>query len=327
LITTVFVSIILFTILLHSNSQLNQTKLVAKWKRLAYLTNSFSRPQGVTLATHLTTSKLQNLNEIMTRWAGPVVACIFMTPTYLVLDKYNELVLPIRERWKESLKINIFSSTDLYPINIVRNRALQEVNTTHVLMIDVDFIPDPGLYDYLMANDELYRKSSHRIAWVVASFIWGANDTNFSWSDFPKDKKEVRQLILDQRLYTSPPDFLDAQMYIDHFRWLRTNTSYAIERASSYFEPYYVVRLTSMPFYDERFRFYGHDKAQHFEALVSMNFRFRVLPEHFIIHVPHAEHEWHHRKRERAYVRAKEAMTEFYEDYGLQLFENKRLLT
>ena len=37
-----------------------------------------------------------------------------------------------------------------YPINVLRNIALRETRTDYVFVIDVDFIPMPGLHEYFI---------------------------------------------------------------------------------------------------------------------------------------------------------------------------------
>lgn len=40
-------------------------------------------------------------------------------------------------------------SQDFYPVNLLRNVALQQVNTPYVFLTDIDFLPMFGLYSYL----------------------------------------------------------------------------------------------------------------------------------------------------------------------------------
>ncbi len=39
-----------------------------------------------------------------------------------------------------------------YPVNVLRNEALNEADTSHVFLVDVDFACKDGLYDELMRN-------------------------------------------------------------------------------------------------------------------------------------------------------------------------------
>ena len=63
------------------------------------------------------------------------------------------------------------------------------------------------------------------------------------------------------------------------------------------YEPYVVVpwctttttsTTTTTPYYDERFHGYGKNKIQYLFHLRMLAYQFRVLPEGFLVHVPHA---------------------------------------
>lgn len=38
---------------------------------------------------------------------------------------------------------------DFYPVNLLRNVGLEQVNTPYVFLTDIDFLPMYGLYTYL----------------------------------------------------------------------------------------------------------------------------------------------------------------------------------
>lgn len=42
-----------------------------------------------------------------------------------------------------------------YPVNYLRNVALENVNTPYVFLMDVDFVPMAGLYDHLRSAIQL----------------------------------------------------------------------------------------------------------------------------------------------------------------------------
>ena len=42
-----------------------------------------------------------------------------------------------------------------YPVNYLRNVALENVNTPYVFLMDVDFVPMAGLYDHLRTAIQL----------------------------------------------------------------------------------------------------------------------------------------------------------------------------
>jgi hypothetical protein len=54
------------------------------------------------------------------------------------------------------------------------------------------------------------------------------------------------------------------------------------------FEPYVVVRTKEAPLFDHRFVGFGWNKVSHSMEMAARGFQFIVLPNAFIIHMPHA---------------------------------------
>lgn len=62
-----------------------------------------------------------------------------------------------------SIDISIYhSSKHSYPVNTVRNRALQLVSTKLAFIVDADFVPDTSLYGYLKQNTHKLLDTPHR---------------------------------------------------------------------------------------------------------------------------------------------------------------------
>lgn len=54
------------------------------------------------------------------------------------------------------------------------------------------------------------------------------------------------------------------------------------------FEPYIVVRASDIPEYDTRFVGFGWNKVSHIMELEALGFQWVVLPNAFVVHMPHA---------------------------------------
>jgi Glycosyl-transferase for dystroglycan len=52
-------------------------------------------------------------------------------------------------------------------------------------------------------------------------------------------------------------------------------------------EPYVIALSDGMPRYDERFRGRGQNKVEQLTHMAMWGFNWRLLPGHFVIHVPH----------------------------------------
>jgi len=64
----------------------------------------------------------------------------------------------------------IFQS--FYPVNFLRNVALQQVNTPYVFLTDIDFLPMYGLYPYLKKSIQVLNLDSSKkvLLWQVSGF-------------------------------------------------------------------------------------------------------------------------------------------------------------
>ena len=91
------------------------------------------------------------LEETCRRWKDPIVAVLALTTAQSKLDSST-----IHSEWKSkcpNLNIVIYQMTPdqqdpaMYPVNHLRNLGLDHVQTSHLLVVDVDFVPSDGLAD------------------------------------------------------------------------------------------------------------------------------------------------------------------------------------
>lgn len=145
-----------------------------------------------------------------------------------------------------------------------------------------------GLYEYLKHSIELAgmnfetTSKSQNKALVVPAF-----ETLLYRISFPKNKAELLRMLNFATLFTfryhvwtkghAPTNFA---------KWRTATTPYQIEWEPD-FEPYVVVRR-DVQRYDTRFVGFGWNKVSHIMQLHAQKYRFIVLPNAFIIHMPHA---------------------------------------
>ncbi|VDD79295.1 unnamed protein product, partial [Mesocestoides corti] len=109
------------------------------------------RSGKVTLVSQLTLDRLHRLEEISGSWEGPMSLAVYLTDRELtVLTEYldSSSFLALRSNIYIHL---VFQEGSYFPINTLRNTALEYADTEFVFIIDFDFIPNPGLYSYLQA--------------------------------------------------------------------------------------------------------------------------------------------------------------------------------
>jgi len=117
-----------------------------------------SRCQGVindlnrystTLVTQTSLTRLWILNETCTRWKDPIVAVVFISHDNH--DQQEDTTLKLLLPSCPNLHIIKYmaneeeSKSENYPVNRLRNVGLDAVTTSHVVVMDVDFVPSDGL--------------------------------------------------------------------------------------------------------------------------------------------------------------------------------------
>jgi len=117
--------------------------------------NLANTPLSITLVTQTTFDRLPVLSFMCKRWSSPISAVVYMssielqsweeTEVAFLFDCPNVVLVPYEG-------INGTEKLNSFPINKLRNLALNQVWTSHVLVVDVDFIPSTGLDKSVMST-------------------------------------------------------------------------------------------------------------------------------------------------------------------------------
>lgn len=250
---------------------------------LYYMDYSYE-PQGddVTLVAQLSMDRLQMLEMICRHWEGPISIALYMSDAeaqqFLRYALGSETLMS-----RKNIGYHIvYRDGQFYPVNLLRNTALQEVKTPFVFLSDIDFLPMYGLYEYLKKAASMMDLTNEKKALVVPAF-----ETQRYRLEFPKTKSELLSMLDMGTLFTfryhvwakghAPTNFA---------KWRTATTPYQVEWEQD-FEPYIVVRR-DIPLFDLRFMGFGWNKVSHIMELDSRGFEFIVVPNAFIIHMPHA---------------------------------------
>ncbi|KAK7099228.1 xylosyl- and glucuronyltransferase LARGE2s-like [Littorina saxatilis] len=250
---------------------------------LYYLDYSYE-PQSddVTLVAQLSMDRLQMLEMICRHWEGPISIALYMSDAeaqqFLRYAIGSETLMS-----RKNIGYHIvYREGQFYPVNYLRNTALQQVKSPFVFLSDIDFLPMYGLYEYLKKAASMMDISHEKKALVVPAF-----ETQRYRLEFPKSKAELLSMLDMGTLFTfryhvwakghAPTNFA---------KWGTATTPYKVEWELD-FEPYVVVRR-DIPSFDQRFLGFGWNKVSHIMELDAQGFEFVVLPNAFIIHMPHA---------------------------------------
>jgi glycosyltransferase-like protein LARGE len=256
----------------------------------------------VTLVTHLSVERISALENILTRWEGPISVAFWLKNTEDVIRIAD--IEQMLKQHKGKVSYCFFKASKYtYPANILRNRALQLVDTKLVLLLDADFVPSRDLYKYLKGNFDQYYHGKN--IYIVPAFQFAIDNPSYTGDldgfFFPEKKADLLERIEDGSILPmfagidDTPSIRATNLPV----WYVTDEPYTIKYEEDY-EPYIVAPTALIPKFDERFVYYGYDKIQHIYHLYYSGFRFNVLPNHFIIHYPHHRSNWGEQQQENS---------------------------
>ncbi|KAM7015962.1 LOW QUALITY PROTEIN: xylosyl- and glucuronyltransferase LARGE2s [Tautogolabrus adspersus] len=264
----------------------------------------------ITLVAQLSMDRLQMLEAICKHWEGPISLALYMSDAEAQqFLRYAQASEVLKNRKNVGYHI-VYKEGQFYPVNLVRNVALKNANTPYVFLTDVDFLPMYGLYDYLRRSVVQLDMAHTKKALVVPAF-----ETLRYRLSFPKSKAELLSMLDMGTLYTfrylhvikktvktkqiENQDFImsfpcPSRYHVwpkghaptNYAQWRTATTPYKVEWEPD-FEPYVVVRR-DCPEYDQRFVGFGWNKVSHIMELDAQEYDLMVLPNAFMIHMPHA---------------------------------------
>lgn len=236
----------------------------------------------VTLVAQLSMDRLQILEALCLHWEGPLSISLYATDSEA---QYIVQYLQRSEILKHSRKLGlhiVYKDGTLYPVNYLRNVALDNVKTPYVLLSDADFLPMPGLYHYLQEAIRVLGMLEDHRALVVPAF-----ETLRYRLEFPENKAQLLQLLAKGDVFTFRyHEWPQGHAPTNYDHWKTTDMPYKVNWAPDY-EPYVVVSK-SVTRYDTRFTGFGWNKVSHIMGLNAQGYEFVVLPDAFMIHMPHA---------------------------------------
>ena len=176
----------------------------------------------------------------------------------------------------------------LYPVNTLRNVALNNARTDFVILADVDFVPGRNVYEDTKAFVQqliAQGKQDEKKVYVLPAFeIDGGDQTVPETFDQLKAMgKRIHQVHNDGGREI-------AHKYTMYEVWMDASEPYPVAYKFPY-EPY-ILAPRFIPRYDVRFFGYGNDKASHNYELNAAGFQFNVFPKHYVVHVRHAQGSW-----------------------------------
>lgn len=236
----------------------------------------------VTLVAQLSMDRLQMLDAICKHWEGPMSLALYISDAeaqqFLRYAQQSEVLMN-----RKNIGYHVvFKDGQYYPVNYLRNVALQQVQTEYMFLSDIDFLPMYGLYEYLKKAIAMSDMAKQKKALVVPAF-----ETQRYRMTFPNTKAELLTMLDAGDLFTFRFHvWAKGHAATNYDRWRNSSMPYSINWELD-FEPYIAVSK-NIPEFDQRFLGFGWNKVSHIMQLDAEGYEFVVLPNAFIIHMPHA---------------------------------------
>ncbi|KAL8614335.1 Xylosyl- and glucuronyltransferase large1 [Nucella lapillus] len=165
---------------------------------LYYLDYSYqAQEDDVMLVAQLSMDRLQMLEMICRHWEGPISIALYMSDAeaqqFLRYALGSETLMS-----RKNIGYHIvYRDGQFYPVNYLRNTALDQVRTPYMFLSDIDFLPMYGLYQYLKKAATMMDIGNDKKALVVPAF-----ETQRYRLEFPKSKAELLSMLDMGTLFT-----------------------------------------------------------------------------------------------------------------------------
>lgn len=115
----------------------------------SYFFFSYVITDALTSLVHVSRCRLQMLEAICKHWEGPISLALYLSDAeaqqFLRYAQGSEVLM---SRGNVGYHI-VYKEGQFYPVNLLRNVAMRQVNTPYMFLSDIDFLPMYGLYEYL----------------------------------------------------------------------------------------------------------------------------------------------------------------------------------
>ncbi|CAI2356508.1 unnamed protein product [Caenorhabditis sp. 36 PRJEB53466] len=170
----------------------------------------------------------------------------------------------------------------VYPINFLRNVAMNHSNCVNYLLSDVDFT----IFGDRKKLHEQVANLQPKEVLVIPAFEAVKNVS----VEIPQNitKLLITELIRNGTLHSfREKEYQNGHNATNVSRWIESDAVYEVAYEKDY-EPYFVIRNENCPRYDQKFGGFGWNKVTHVIQLHMMDFKFKVSPTSFMIHKEHS---------------------------------------
>ena len=217
---------------------------------------NFNLNNKVTLVSQVSMDRMQILERTLINWSGPISLAIHVPVKDIKngLDQWQLIYLEKKLRLLNLIvnsKIVLVISNEkenVYPINVLRNAAFNNIDTEYAFLVDADFIPCPELEFKLEHHlNNLHRSqfknyNSNKLAFVVPAFEY-IEDQRFDDS-ISKTKEEFMQLIFRDEPIIQPfriVESIESHRLTNYWKWYISNKAYKVINGVKYVASFYSI--------------------------------------------------------------------------------------
>jgi hypothetical protein len=241
-------------------------------------------------------------------WPGSLVVAIFGDPSDYTLpsvcSRSNVRAIPILPTPEQA------ANPSLFPINTLRNTAMNAVTTSHLLYLDVDFYLSRDLHAILhdpSITTQLMDPGNVKLALVIPAFEYLANECN---GDHACDRELKKTYVMPETMRELVQEYERKKVTVFERMVAQAHGSTDLKATlqqppksirpipcitSNRYEPYVVVRKCGiegrnvLPGYQQAFTGYGKNKISHILHIRDEGYSFAVLGGGFVVHYPHVK--------------------------------------
>ena len=259
---------------------------------------------NVCAATTLDVSRIPMLSRLLNSWPAPIAAAIlaeqnsrldWSSRSQVAIQKMTaQLDTERRQLLRISVVENVgFDCPPRFPFNLLRNRALSRCVEERVLILDIDFVPQPAT-NLLPARLSAIPMGA-REALVLPAFEVSARSLAAAES-LPSvmDKDTLRTAFTRGHLVTfgtaggTRDPWPRGHVCTKTNMWMNHSRQFTVQHCDPFYEPYVMLPRAAAPPFDEIFKGRGLDKVSFIYELFASGVTFRTAPNMFVVHYPHA---------------------------------------
>eukprot|EP01135_Chromosphaera_perkinsii_P003929 Nk52_evm30s262 gene=Nk52_evmTU30s262 len=242
----------------------------------------------VTLVTQMSAERFDVLPKLLYHWEGPISIAVYIMDSQVpdLMRHLDNIQRTLKQRKNIGLHL-VYKQGEMYPVNTLRNIALDRVLTPYVFIMDGDFLPCFNLHSILRKAvsttflTDAYHPEDPKLALVVPAF----ETSQYSYN-FPKGKKDlIKSVTWGNTRPFKESVFPQGHNSTNYTRFYETSTPYEAIWIEA-FEPYIVIPSHKKRF-DPRFVGYGVNKVSFIQELNDEEYTFMVIPDSFVVHMPH----------------------------------------